>query len=582
MRQVPLESTVNVELIDGEYHEYVITLHNHEDLESFYQDMETPGGDLYIPDRAINLYKRRPLSRNTHYLLTPTERDLILQDSRVKDVQLADMLRQIIKPSYDITGNFSKDENAIASNHKNWGHLRSSETSSRTNWGTDGNPDQSDTVTLTSTGKNVDVIIIDGHFDPAHPEFAVNADGTGGSRATSFNWYSLNTLVSSIDDDGRTLPTGSYIYGPYVDPNSTDRTNGNNHGAHVAGTVAGNTYGWAKDANLYNIEFGSATDPNGMDSLLLYDYIRAFHQSKSVNPDTGVVNPTICNGSYGASITYGTGGSFGPITRAIYRGVDTGTTPGGLSTTDLANSGITTFGVAGVSIVPFLSSADAADIEDMVADGIHFVAAAGNDYHKIVRSTDANDYNNVFYATYLGNTFIWYTNRGTAPGIIDTVINVGAVGINVDDRKAIFSNCGTGVDVFAPGEGIISSTQTASGSSNQVDSRNSNYYDSKYQGTSMASPQVCGMLACALETYPRMTPAEAKQYILDYANENQMFDGAFVNADSYTSLQDSPNRIARYYYERPTQGDVYPKKNHKKRPTSGAIWPRPRFRSGSI
>jgi hypothetical protein len=115
-----------------------------------------------------------------------------------------------------------------------------------------------------------------------------------------------------------------------------------------------------------------------------------------------------------------------------------------------------------------------------------------------------------------------------------------------------------------------------------VDSRNSNYYDSKYQGTSMASPQVCGMLACALETYPRMTPAEAKQYILDYANENQMFDGAFVNADSYTSLQDSPNRIARYYYERPTQGDVYPKKNHKKRPTSGAIWPRPRFRSGSI
>lgn len=580
MRELPQETKVNVELIDGQYHEYVITLHDRNDLEDFYQDMETPGGSLHIPNRAVNLYKRRPLSRNTHYLLTPAERDLVLEDSRVSDVQLADMLRQIKKPCFDITGNFSKDENTISTDHKNWGHLRSAETSSRSNWGIDGNPDQNDTVTLTSSGKNVDVIIIDGHFDPSHPEFAVNSNGTGGSRANSFNWYSLNSVVASIDDDNRTLPTGSYIYGPYVDVNSTDRTNGNNHGAHVAGTVAGNTYGWAKDANLYNIEFGSLTDPNNMDSLLLYDYIRAFHQTKSVNPQTGIKNPTVCNGSYGSSITYGVGGSFGPITRAIYRGVDTGTTASGLSTTDLANSGITTFGVPGVSIVPFLSVADAADIADMVADGIHFVAAAGNDYHKIVRSTDAQDYNNVFFATYLGTNFTWYTNRGSAPGIIDTVINVGAVGINVDDRKAIFSNCGTGVDVFAPGEGIISATHTAAGSSNQSDVRDTNYYDSKFQGTSMASPQVCGILACALETYPRMSPSDAKQYIIDYANQNQMFDGAFVNADSYTSLQDSPNRIVKYHYERPTQGDVFPKKNYHKRPTSGAAWPRPRLRSG--
>jgi hypothetical protein len=591
--RAPQEHTIKE--IDG-YKEYVVTLHNKDDLQSFYNDMETPGGDLYIPNRAVGLYKRRPLSRNTHYLLTDEERDTVAQDSRVADVQLADLIRAVVQPFRTVTGNFNKDENTIASNHRNWAHLRCTETSQRNNWGTNGTADQTDTVTLTSSGKNVDVIIVDGHCDPSHPELAVNADGTGGSRVQSFNWYSLNSTVSSIDDDNRTLPSGSYTYGPYVDSGNADpdvgaeRTSNNNHGSHVAGTVAGNTYGWAKDATIYNIEFGSSTDPNDMDSLLLYDYIRAFHQTKNINSETGVKNPTICNGSYGASIGWGFGGStFGPITRAVYRGVDTGESSTPLTGSQLRANGIVDYGygnnpgdayTGGSSYVPILFTSTAADIEDMVADGIHFVAASGNDYFKVVRSTDDNDYNNIFYAEYQGINYFWYTHRGTAPGISDSVINVGAVGIQTDDRKTVFSNCGTGVDIYAPGEGITSSTHTGSGQSNQADSRNGSYYNSNYQGTSMASPQVCGILACALETYPRMTPAEAKQYLIDYANDNQMLDGTFNNANSLSSLQGSPNRMVRYYYERPVNGNVYPKKNMKKRPSSGAVWPRPRIRTG--
>ena len=53
--------------------EYVVTLRNKEDLDDFYNDMETPGGDLYIPDRAVDLQLRRSISRNTHYMLTPEE-----------------------------------------------------------------------------------------------------------------------------------------------------------------------------------------------------------------------------------------------------------------------------------------------------------------------------------------------------------------------------------------------------------------------------------------------------------------------------------------------------------------------------
>ena len=63
--------------------EYIVTRHNREDLEDFYNDMETPGGDLYIPDRAVDLELRRPISRNTHYMLTEEEAQTLREDPRV-------------------------------------------------------------------------------------------------------------------------------------------------------------------------------------------------------------------------------------------------------------------------------------------------------------------------------------------------------------------------------------------------------------------------------------------------------------------------------------------------------------------
>ena len=60
--------------------EWIITLHNKEDLESFYEDIETEGGDLFIPDRAVDLVHRRLISRNTHYMLDKAEAELIEQE----------------------------------------------------------------------------------------------------------------------------------------------------------------------------------------------------------------------------------------------------------------------------------------------------------------------------------------------------------------------------------------------------------------------------------------------------------------------------------------------------------------------
>jgi hypothetical protein len=62
--------------------EYIVTLKNFEDLDQFYQDMETPGGTLYIPNRSIPCTDRRPTSRNTFYMLTEWEAAELRGDER--------------------------------------------------------------------------------------------------------------------------------------------------------------------------------------------------------------------------------------------------------------------------------------------------------------------------------------------------------------------------------------------------------------------------------------------------------------------------------------------------------------------
>lgn len=544
--------------------EWIVTLHKHEDLEGFYDDMETPGGNLFIPHRAVDLAKRRPMSRNTHYMLTQDEAELIKLDDRVWDVELAELVNLTTKPAgYKITsGTFSKDWITDV-NDINWGLLRHSETSNRTNWGDNGTSNMVSDLTVTASGKHVDVVIFDGHIDPAHPEFAVNADGTGGSRVIQYNWFQNNIGFG----------TGTYTYTPYVDGSNAARTDDNNHGCHVAGTVAGNTQGWARDANIYNISI-YGTNPNfgtlGLDSTTYWDYVRAWHNSKPINPVTGRKNPTITNHSYGSSIEFGAG-DFGEVTRVNYRGVDFN--PGrSLTVAELQARGFYTGTTA--PVVPYYFTSRQADIQDAINDGMIVVSAAGNEYWKTVNSSD-QDYDNVFYATYFGFNYTWFLNRGTGSVAgYAPVINVGATGNNTTEHKATFSNCGSQVDVFAAGEAIQSSLHTGG----SADPRNASYRRGKYQGTSMASPQVCGILTCLAESWPNMTQAEAHQWVIDNANLNQMGDSGTDNAMDVLSLQGAANRYVRWINQRSITGEAFPQNNFRPRQASGRTYPRPRIR----
>jgi hypothetical protein len=557
--------------------EYIVTLSSYDDLQSFYDDMETPGGSLYIPDRAVDLVHRRPVSRNTHYMLTAEEAEQLKADTRVLDVELnfADRgveVRPSIRideelfeaaPNYTDTENFSKNF-FVSSTMVNWGLLRSTRGTPITQWGSDGTtPEVTETITVTASGKNVDVVIVDGLIDPTHPEFAVNADGTGGSRVVQYNWYQNRLAVEGLSNS-------TYVYTPYVDAayldndgnGVSDRTDDNDHGCHVAGTAVGNTHGWARDANIYNISpYSTAPSYTGF----FMDHVRYWHNNKPINPATGRKNPTVTNHSYG----YGWSANVSTVSEYRYRGtvVTTATT---FSSAQLQSIGV--FVSGSTMYYPLRSSAIEADYLDAINDGIIMIGAAGNEYTNIASysASASEDYNNYVISGGFADAYM----RGSATARVGFIC-VGSAGTSINEYKSSFSNCGPRVDVYAPGSLVMSSVNSSVGTT-AADPRNASYRKTKKSGTSMASPQVCGVLACLAETWPNMKQADALTYITSIATTSQLGDTAGGYTD-YTALQGSPNKYLYFYKQRPIDGEVYPKVNQGNRPATGLAWPRPKI-----
>ena len=291
--------------------EYIVTVNNFEDLDSIYADLETQGKSPPNIDllRSVDCLHRRPTSRNTHYFLTDLEVEDLRKDSRIKTISIAPYYLgiQAGTTAVEQTSTAWDKSTSTSGTMKNWGLLRCAEGTQRSGWGGTGyegggtgTAAQTGTITLTETGNNVDVVICDTNgIVWNHPEYAVNADGTGGSRAIQYNWFQHSAEIGNGAN-------GTYSYGV------------GDHGTPVAGTVAGNTQGWARSANIYNLYY----DTN----------------NKPINPVTGRKNPTIVNNSWGMSI-FPSEWSLTDITAVTYRG--TRYTPGG-STTYTGFSGVCT------------------------------------------------------------------------------------------------------------------------------------------------------------------------------------------------------------------------------------------------
>ena len=537
--------------------EYVVTFKSGFDINQFYDEMETKGGTDTIPDREVICSERRPISRNTEYILTSDEAEILKTDDRIVDVVPKSILDQAqIRPTWTQTSTDWDKSSTAASTNRNWGLYRCINGSQISNWGSDNTSDASATITTTSSGKNVDFLLVDGHINPDHPEFAVNEDGTGGSRVQQFNWLSLTNQITGGAN-------GTYTYRTGTDLNNSS----DNHGMHVAGTVAGNTQGWARDANIYYL---SPYDGQ-IASSRLFEYVRAWHNQKSINPLTGRRNPTICNNSWSSTYTL----TRSNVTLIMYRGVSD---PSPFSDANLRSYGIRNFNATQI-IVKEYSASNVADIEDCVDDGIIFVGAAANDSEKI-DVQGGTDYDNYVFT----GGVAYYYHRGSwnssaaksGVGGQRLSICVGALSALSNESKATFSNCGPRVDLYSPGSNIISALHPAGGGVTLVDdSRNSSYKLGKYNGTSMASPQVCGVIACLLEQYPNMNQSDVENYLNQHVKQNQMTTTSGGYTDD-TDLQGSPNSYLFYKKERLETGISVPRNSYKSRnaTTSGVKYPR--------
>lgn len=540
--------------------EYIVTLNNFNDLDEFYNDMETPGGNLYIPDRTVHCCRRRLISRNTHYMLTAAEAEQIRNDPRVLAVELLPHeLGMVPELNWvEDTKVFVKSSSLATGDH-NWGLVRCTNDSTTANWGINSNLRITSTVRTDSSGEGVDVVIVDAHINPNHPEFAVNPDGTGGSRVVQYNWLELRPQVEGI-------AAGTYSYS-YIS---------SNHGTHVAGTVAGNTQGWARKSTIYYMEFAGY---GGVETELIFDYLRAWHNAKPIDPITGRRRPTVVNNSWGYS--YGTV-SLSNVYGINYRGTFTDLT--GLSTsqkhTILIDNGVPSNGTT-LYRPPALYEALDADVEDAIADGLIITVAAGNSNWYCAEGPSNPDWNNYWTDVYGDPYYSW---RGSSPGAGPNCFNVGAISAYSTEWKASFSNYGKRIDIWAPGQYVMSSVYN-SGAATEFgitvlsDSRNSNYYFGSISGTSMATPQVTGILACVLSKYPNFNNAQLKQYITARAETNQqMVDRITAGKwnDSF-QLRDSTTNILYMPFERGVTGNMT-KPSYGLRPSSGRLFPRPKAR----
>jgi subtilisin family serine protease len=141
------------------------------------------------------------------------------------------------------------------------------------------------------------------------------------------------------------------------------------------------------------------------------------------------------------------------------------------------------------------ASLDAA-IDTSIASGISYFVAAGNSH------VDA---------------------CGSSPSDVANAVVVGAT--DQTDTRALFSNFGSCVDLFAPGVGIVSDLNVAP-------------FTGTKSGTSMATPHVAGVAAQYLQRHPSASPADVATALVAHASNtvvnagtgspNALLDDAFV------------------------------------------------------
>jgi hypothetical protein len=506
---------------------YNVALNEGVDYGQFWDEIETVGtGNGHVPERAVQIANERPASlRQCWYELADDEAQALRDDPRVFCVEIPPEFRTDVKfgACATQTGLWYKDVSSVnpADNLGiNWGLFR---TDSRTN-NTPGYPAQGIlNHDYLYDGTGVDFVIMDGGIQADHPEFT---DADSAPRLQQIDWYAESGVPG-------TMPPFNTFYSDYE-----------GHGTLVAAIAVGKIYGPAKNARIYCMTINvSRNDPTTYIPLSeAYDCIKGWHNNKPIDPTTGFPRPTVVNMSF---IGYN---DYTNITGGVYRGTawtgTTGQTQYGMTGSN--NDGTGSYGIR-------TASTDV-DVAEMIAAGINVVAANGN-FYQIIDVEGGQDYDN-YYTTSSGETK--YYMRGGSP-LASGTISVGGVTCFFTGPERIYPLTGKGprTDVFAPAVGLVTaiSTVNVAGAITPYP-YDSNFYIGVFNGTSVASPLVAGVVCQMLQAFPSYSPATIRQMVKDYSTLNVLYDaGSPAYTNSYR-LHGAVNRYAYMPYSLETWGPI--------------------------
>lgn len=499
--------------------EYIIVAKSEADIDSLHAELTVNTiannnvDHRVIPIRAVSIANPRLGNpRITHYYLTDHEAEKLAKDPRVEAIHRppspdakTKFVTQRSRAYNGVFGNYNRNS-SIDKFNINWGLRRTSLPTAESRPG--------NTYEYDVDGAGVDIVIMDDGVQVDHPEFL---DVTGISRVQQLDWYAATGIPG-------TMPPRHYNVNGFGE---------GEHGTHVATTVAGKTFGYAKNSRLYSIRIFGDSDQVIPDSDI-FDLIRVWHQKKPIDSRTKVKRPTIVNMSWGYRWFYSNFNQNGPnnIKSINYRGQLFNYSGTGVSPRSQ-------YGQIGSMHGFHIPSVDA-EQQDAEDAGVIFVHSAGNYRHKIDKPNGV-DYNNYYtlsdnFAGFIPAGEPIYYHRGSSPHS-KNVITVSAARdfTTIFNKKNLevvdyYSERGPGCDVVAPGTNICAGTSKSTsffGSQEYVWGRNNNQDRShkvvKISGTSMAAPQVTGVLALYLSRNPRATPAQCKEWISKNGMKNQIF-----------------------------------------------------------
>lgn len=497
--------------------EYIVSLRKGADINQFHSDMISDTGIQGIPNRAVEVVNLRPGLRNFHYMLTKNEAAMLRYNNDVLAVETNPDNNPLIEHHNNAfqEGNFLKPDTSVWENYVNWGLMRCS---NRTNIYYNSNNPGINFVNYVLDGSEVDIVIMDSGVQLDHPEFML-PDGT--SRVKAINWPQESTLTNI--EQPRTF---------YQDVDG--------HGTHVAGIAAGKTFGWAKGAHIYPMHINLGADQSGVSISDAFDLIYNWHIRKAVK------RPTVINMSWGVSSVVNA-----TLVGGNYRGTEWAKQPDDTRSSVQSEYGILNYDDRSYRFNTNITSYDVA-VQDLIDAGCHVVLAAGNRPQKS-SVFGLDDFDNRAYFSIRGVIQQVFTHRAGSPYSREA-INVGASGTDVFQREDLggafldkiwsLSTRGPAIDIFAPGEDIMSSYTSTPELYFRLNAQyvpNVAYKQAILTGTSMAAPQVAGIVARLAQIGSAFSPAEVKRKLLsespsgviqdstdteDYSN----FDGALLGA----------------------------------------------------